>query len=393
MKSIDLFPFTGEPGGYPAEFVLRQAEAPLAEVELPSGDRARLVVRRDDVAEVLVNRAFSRDLGYEGAPRVSTTFDSGSLPGAIIGMDPPEHTRLRRLVAHAFTPRLVERWRPRIVEICAELLDGLKEPPADLVQDYALPIPVRVICAMLGVPHADIDRFQDWSIALVSVSAHTMQERLDALQEFQEYAHAMIDRHRRDPGEGLLDELVRARDHGEKLTEEELVLTTLILIVAGYEAVAIALSRGVLTLLKRGQYAALVEDPARVPGAVEEILRFDPPGPTAFLRVAKQDVELPSGTVRAGEAVLAVTSAANRDPRHIGDPHEFDIGRADSDHLSFGAGPHFCIGAYLARTELHAALLALCTRLPGLRLAVPPEEIAWSSGMMLQGPEVLPVVW
>jgi cytochrome P450 len=390
MGSAERYPFWAGAGEIAPEFVRRLRAAPLDAVELPSGDRAWLAVRYDDVAAVLASRAFTRDLTYPGAPRVAADFDVSDLPGAILNLDPPEHTRVRRLVSGAFTPRLVERQRPRVRAICAELLDGLGNP-ADLIDAFAFPMPMLVICEMLDVPGTDLDRFRDWSSAYVSLSAHPLEERVAALEQLQEYAREMIRGQRDAPGDGLLGALIRARDEEDRLSEDELVLMTFSLIVAGHEATTAALSRGVFRLLVTGQYADLADDPGRVPAAVEEILRHDPPADAAFLRVATEDVRLPSGTVRAGEAVLAVTSAANQDPAKFDRPDVFDVARPAADHLAFGRGPHYCLGANLARAELQIALTELVTRFPRLRLAVPPGAIEWRTGSLMLGPTTLPV--
>jgi cytochrome P450 len=384
-------PFPAEPGERPPEYFRRLAEAPLDPVVLPSGDPARLAVRFADVRELLADPVFSRALTYEGAPRLVAGGDQGEGADSINNLDPPEHTRLRRLISGAFSPRRVARWRPLVRRISEELLDAVT-PPFDLVDAYAFPLPAQVICALLDVPDADHRRFRAWSDAFLSVAAQDADERVAAAKEFAGYVAALIRRHRETPGDGLLNDLIDARDAGDSLSEAELLRMTMGLIVTGYETTATVLSRGVLRLLRHpDQYAALCASPDLVPRAVEEILRFESPGTIGLLRVATAETALPSGPVRAGEAVVGCLAAANRDPAKYERPTEVDVFRTDNDHLTFGYGAHFCVGASLARVELQESLAALCARMPGLRLA--GEEIPWRTGLLISGPERLLLTW
>jgi cytochrome P450 len=390
-------PAQAGPEGAPPEQFRHPVEAPFGRVVMPSGDSAVAVTRHADIRIVMSDPRFSSDLTYPGAPRLLSGDSFATDPNSIINMDPPQHTRLRRLVSRAFTPRRIESWRPRVTEVADALLDDLvaRTPPADFVAAVALPLPVRIICDLLGVPHEDRQRFQAWSNAFLSTTAVTAEARRASNAEFDAYVARLVDDRRRNPGTALIDELISARDEGEALSEDELVRMVLGLIVGGHETTVSFLTKGLLLLLTHPrQFALLASDPPRyAPGAAEEILRFDVPSKGGLLRLAMEDVPLPSGVVRKGEAVMPVLSAGNRDDAAFADPHRFDIARTDNPHLSFGHGPHFCLGAHLARLELEVAIGAVARRLPGLRLAVPAEEITWKVGVFLPAPEQLPVAW
>ncbi|HEY7488338.1 MAG TPA: cytochrome P450 [Streptosporangiaceae bacterium] len=363
---------------------------------MPSGDTAVAVARHADVRMVMSDPRFSRNLTYPGAPRMLPGEDISDDPDMMINMDPPRHTRLRHLVSRAFTPRRIESLRPRATEVTEELIDDLlaRTPPTDFVTAFAMPLPVRIICDLLGVPIEDRERFQAWSNAFLSTTAMSPEERGTANQEFAAYVARLVDDRRRHPGTALIDELINARDDDGALSEGELVRMTLALIVGGHETTVSFLTKGLLLLLVHPrQFELLAADPASIPSAVEEILRYDVPNDGAMLRVATEDVALPSGTVHKGEAVLPLLTVANRDTTVFPDPDRFDVTRSDNPHLVFGHGPHFCLGAHLARLELQVAIGALARRLPNLRLATSPDELTWKSGVFLPAPEGLPITW
>jgi cytochrome P450 len=369
---------------------------PLTRITMPSGDSAVAVARHADIRMVLSDPRFTRELTYPGAPRLLPGENLTDDPDMMINMDPPRHTRVRRLVSKAFTPRRIESWRPRITEMTESLLDDLssQERPADFVANFALPLPVRIICELLGIPPEDKDRFQAWSNAFLSTTSLSGEERATSYSEFTAYVAQLIDNRRRNPGTALVDELIHAHDEDGALTESELVRMTLGLTVGGYETTVAFLTKGLLLLLVHPQqFALLAADPESVPGAVEEILRYDVPNDGVLLRVATEDVRLPSGMIRKGEAVLPLVTAANRDSAVFTDPDRFDITRSDNPHAGFGHGTHFCLGAHLARLELQTAIGALVRRLPGLRLAVPAERLSWKTGVFVPAPERLPVTW
>jgi cytochrome P450 len=375
---------------------LREHE-PVARVRLPYGEESWLVTGYADVRTVLGDLRFSRAAVVDhDPPRVSPRADDG---GGILSMDPPGHTRLRRLVAKAFTMRRVEELRPRAVEIAADLVDRIMATgaPVDLVEEFALPLPVTVICELLGVPVDDRHQFRVWSEAVVSTTALPPAKIQEYRANLDDFMADLIARRRREPTDAdLLGALVKARDEGDKLSEVELVQMAVGLLIAGHETTASQIPNFVYALLTHPDQRDLLRDrPDLVPAAVEELLRWVPLGASsAFPRYATVDVELSDGTVvRAGEPVLVSVAAANRDPRVFPDPDRIDITRDRVPHVGFGHGVHHCIGAPLARLELEVALATLLARLPGLRFAVAEPEIPWKQGLFVRGPKRLPVSW
>ncbi|MFE3940449.1 cytochrome P450 [Streptomyces sp. NPDC059118] len=363
----------------------------LLKVQLPYGEPAWLVTRYADARLVLGDQRFSRAAAAShDEPRQS----EGQRDGGILGMDPPDHTRLRSLVAKAFTVRQVEKLRPQVRKLTAALLDEMETagPPADLVDLFALPLPVAVICRMLGVPTEDRPRFRVWSDDALSTSSLTAEEFDASRAELRAYMAGLIDQHRQAPQDDLMTALIEARDDGDRLSELELIDLCVGILVAGHETTASQIPNFVLTLLDHpDQLARLRAEPELVPNAVEELLRFVPLGSGAGQpRYATEDIEVGGTLVRAGSPVLVAVGAANRDALRFSAPGVLDIAREGNQHLGFGHGVHHCLGAPLARLELQEALSALITRFPGLRLA---GDVTWKSEMLVRGPRVMPVEW
>ncbi|PRY34883.1 cytochrome P450 [Umezawaea tangerina] len=392
----DRFPFPDGPlSTQPPEYARRRETCPMSDVTTPTGDPAVLVLKYHDVEAVMRDRRFSRDLSAPGTPRLFPSNLLSDDPDFLMNMHGEDHRRLRRIVASAFTPRRAEQWRPEVRRIADDLLDRVEAegPPADLMAALSYQLPVRVICRQLGVPDEEGDKFQGWVAAFLSVSGMSMAEREVAAGEFTGYVEELVRRHRTAPGDDLVDQIVNARDEEDRLTEAELVSLVRGLIVGGNETVANSLSRCVLTLLShRGLWDDLVRDRSDLPAAVEELLRVNPPGRIGLLRVATEDVELPSGTVRAGQAVISPLIAAGHDPEVFPEPDRIVLGR-EPQTLQFGAGPHFCLGVHLARVELQEALSALMDRFPGLELTAPPEDLPWNRGGYGITLSSLPVRW
>ncbi|WP_327581184.1 cytochrome P450 [Nonomuraea sp. NBC_00507] len=391
MAELEQYPFMPGPRGVPAEtYAKRREEAPLGKVRLPSGDTAYLTTTYRDAAAVMSDPRFSRDLSRPGSPRMFAGFSLAEAPGSLTSMDPPDHTRLRRLLSGVFTPRQVNGWRPRLRALAAELLDALPDE-FDLLHDFAFPLPVQIMCDVMGVPEIDAVPVRAWSDAMLSTSRLTEEEKVTAAMEFYAYIAELIAAHRDNPGNGLLATMIHARDGEVRLTEDELVRNTLGLFLAGHETTGSVLARSMLRLLDpRDGYARLVAAPELVPSTVEELLRLEQPGDSPLLRVATEDVELPSGTVRKGEGVIASFAGANLDPSVFPDPRVMDP-RRDTGHLAFGRGAHYCLGANLARMELQEILGMLVERLPELALAVPADDVPWTEGAIIIRPERLPV--
>ncbi|MBB4682661.1 cytochrome P450 [Amycolatopsis jiangsuensis] len=378
----------------PRAAVLRR-EAPVSPVTLPYGGEGWLVVGHHEARTVLSDRRFSRAaLVGADVPRMTPRMLTKT---TILTMDPPDHTRLRRLVAPAFSPRTIEALRPRVVRLAEQLVDRLLDagPPADLVRDLAKPLPSAVMSDLLGLPAADQEKFFGWAEIMVSGAGLAPAEILATIGELDSYLTDLVAERRREPREDLLSVLVAARDEDDRLSEQELVGIGVTLLLAGLETTTNQIGNFAWHLLSRPDRVAwLSEDLTRLPGAVEEMLRFTPIATSAgFTRVATEDVLLGGVTVRAGDAVLIDLDSANRDEAVYHDTDELRLDREAQPHLAFGHGPHFCLGAQLARMELVVALTALLERVPGLRLALPPGELHWHTDRVVRGLRKLPVRW
>lgn len=378
----------------PLYFWLQEHE-PLSRVQLPFGEPGWLLVRYEDCRIALDDRRFSlAEAAVRDVPRLTP-----QRFGAILtDQDPPEHTRLRRVVARAFTMRRVTQLRAQAERIAGELLDQLVRAgePADLVAAFAVPLPGLMICELLGVPYADRDEFTDWVGAFMSTTALTGEERGAQLGKLTGYVTALAGRRAKNPADDLLSVLVAASEDGDRLTTDEVIQLTLVLLAAGYESTASQIANFTYALLTHpGQLALLRSRPELMPNAVEEVMRWVPLLVTAdtLPRYALEDVQLPSGAVSAGDPVLLAKHAANRDRRVYRDPDRLDLTRDAQGQLGFGHGAHHCVGAQLARMDMQVALAALLDRLPGLHLAVPLSQVEWKTGMAVRGPIALPIGW
>ncbi|WP_031511962.1 cytochrome P450 [Streptomyces sp. NRRL F-5123] len=381
----------------PQEYSELRDRCPVTRVRLPSGSTALMVTGYDEVEAAMSDRRLSRAaLREPGAVRTVAGEDFSDNPYNLLNMEGPDHSRLRRLISPAFTPRKAELWRARIEEIAHELIDRLEAGPrpADLHHDFAAVLPVWVICEMVGAPVEDRAKLQEWTDRLVSITAHTPEERLSAREESAAYVAGLIARHRENPGNDLLSTLISARDDADRLNEREMVWLGINLLVAGHDTTVSAISRSLFQLLRHpDQWRLLAEKPDLVPAATEELLRYAPPSEIGFMRIATEDVELAGIHIAKGEGVIPVMHAAGRDVRRVADPETLDLTRTDTAHLAFGHGHHYCPGAGVARVELQTAFGVLAQRLPSLRLAVPAEEVEWLGGLLTLRPRSMPVVW
>ncbi|NKZ14832.1 cytochrome P450 [Mycolicibacterium septicum DSM 44393] len=362
------------------------------------GNPVHLITRHEDVKAVLSDHerfSNSRPPGFTlpGAPEMSEDELASARAGNLLGLDPPEHQRLRRMLTAEFTIRRMKRLEPRIVEIVDSRLDAMTAagPPSDLVADFALPIPSLVICELLGVPYEDRDDFQHRSTLQLDLSL-PIAERLALQRQSREYMRGLVRRARRDPGEDILGMLVR--DHGAELSDDELVGIAGLLLLAGHETTSNMLGLGVLALLRHPeQLAAVRDDPDAVGPAVEELLRWLSIVQNAIPRFTTTDVEVGGVRISAGELVFASLPAGNRDPEFIDSPDVLDIRRGAPGHLAFGHGVHHCLGAPLARMEMRIAIPALLRRFPTLALAEPFDSVQYRSFHFIYGLKSLAVTW
>nr|WP_179816289.1 cytochrome P450 [Allostreptomyces psammosilenae] len=396
---------------YPAYAWLRE-NAPVHRTTLPSGVDAWLVTRYDDARQALADQRLSKDPARHAAATAAR--GKTGIPGEqraglfahLLNIDPPDHTRLRRLVSRAFTPRRVEAFRPRVQELTDRLIDGFAaRGTADLIHEFAFPLPIYAICDMLGVPAEDQDDFRDWAGMMIRHSrpgerAAPRGGVARAVKRIRAYLEELIHRKRAEAaGDDLISGLIRASDHGEQLTEAEAAAMAFILLFAGFETTVNLIGNGVNALLRHPDQLALLRaglargDERLLATAVEELLRFDGPVELATWRFATEPLTIGGTRVPAGDPVLVVLGGADRDPRRFTDPDTLDLTRQDNPHLGFGHGIHYCLGAPLARLEGQRALATLLTRLPDLRCAVAPEELRWRGGLIMRGLRELPVAF
>lgn len=362
------------------------------------GNPVHLITRHEDVKAVLSDHerfSNSRPPGFTlpGAPEMSEEELASARAGNLLGLDPPEHQRLRRMLTAEFTIRRMKRLEPRIIEIVDAQLDAMAAagPPSDLVADFALPIPSLVICELLGVPYEDRDDFQHRSTLQLDLSL-PIAERLALQQQSRDYMRGLVRRARQDPGEDILGMLIR--DHGAELSDDELVGIAGLLLLAGHETTSNMLGLGALALLRHPeQLAAVRDDPDAVGPAVEELLRWLSIVQNAIPRFTTTDVEVAGVRIGAGELVFASLPAGNRDPDFIDSPDVLDIRRGAPGHLAFGHGVHHCLGAPLARMEMRIAFPALLRRFPTLALAEPFDAVQYRSFHFIYGLKSLAVTW
>jgi len=359
-----------------------------------------VLTRYDDCVLALRDQRFGRD-GFEQMLAVAygDEKEAGRLPRSMLFRDPPDHTRLRALVSKAFTPRVIEGMRAHIQSIVDRLLDRVQ--PAgrvDVIADLAYPLPVTVICEMLGVPAEDQGTIRQWSADVarsldaigIPADAEIMARGKTARQALGDYFRHLLPERRKHPQDDLLSLLIAAEEQGDKLTEGELLATCILLFIAGHETTVNLIGNGLLALLRHpDQLARLAADPTLIQGAVEELLRYDSPVQRTA-RITNADVEVGGHAIAKGSMVVTVIGAANRDPAQFSDPDRLDITRRDTRHIAFGFGIHFCLGAPLARVEGQIALGTLLRRMPKLALGGTPT---WRASSTLRGLATLPVTF
>jgi cytochrome P450 len=374
---------------------LRRSE-PVCRVQLPYGPPAWLVTDYLLAKSVLGDARFSRAAAVGRDNPRSTAVDVSQVADSVLNMDPPQHTRIRKLVGKAFTPRRVAELRPRAAEIASGLLEDMiaAGPPGDLVSSFSFALPVIIICELMGVPEGDRQTFRGWADAVVSTTNTTAVQEQDAFLHLVGYVADLFAERRAHPGDDLLTGLVQAHDNDDRLSESELLILALALLVAGHETTAHQITNMTYTLLTHPeQLQQLRQQPQLLPGAVEEMLRFNVFASAINPLIATTDVELGGVVVRAGEPVLCSRSSANRDENIFSHPDELDFYRSPNPHLAFSYGPHHCIGANLARMELQVALGTILSSLPGIRMAVPANSLTWHDSTIMRGLAALPITW
>jgi cytochrome P450 len=413
MPELFTWEFATDP--YPAYTWLRE-HAPVHRTRLPSGVEAWLVTRYADAREALADPRLSKNPLHHAEPpgargKTGIPGERGAdLMTHLLNIDPPDHTRLRRLVSKAFTPRRVAGFGPRVQQLTDRFVDGFAgRGEADLIHDFAFPLPIYAICDLLGVPAEDQDDFRDWAGMMIRHGKGPRGGVARSVRRMRAYLTELIHRKRAAlppagpdggaPDEDLISGLIRASDHGEHLTENEAAAMAFILLFAGFETTVNLIGNGMHTLLthpgpRAGLQASLARgETALLETAVEELLRHDGPVELATWRYATAPLAIGGRPIAAGDPVLVVLAAADRDPARFADPDTVDLARTDNPHLGYGHGIHYCLGAPLARLEARTALAALLTRLPDLRLAADPAELRWRGGLIMRGLRTLPVAF
>ncbi|QKW38256.1 cytochrome P450 [Actinomadura sp. NAK00032] len=369
-----------------------RASGPVHPIDFPEGATAFLVVDHEHGRAALSDPRLSKDVAHSAVPVNGEQFFGGTM----LAMDPPDHTRLRGLMAKAFTSRRVERLRPRVEEIAGGLLDGIAaRGAADLIEDLAVPLPVQVICELLGVPASDRARFREWTAVLTvpALTSEARAHRREVARAFNGYLTEVIAERRARPEDDLVSALIGARDGDAALTEPELLAAIALLLIAGHETTVNLIGNGVLALLREPEQAELLRArPELLPSAIEELLRYDGPVERASQRIALEDLEIAGTFVPKGAWVHVSLGAADRDPAVFDDPDRLDVTRAPKRHVAFGHGLHFCLGAPLARLEGQIAIGGLLDRFPDLALAVPADDLRHHrTGSIVRGLVALPV--
>ena len=384
-----------------ATFAKMRLESPIYVNIAPNGTRTWYVTRYDDVLTVLRdNDRFVKDIKNTMLPeeRPSTKKNKSvqqRINENMLFSDPPDHTRLRALVTLAFTPRRVEKMHGQVQMIADRLLDQVADSgEMDLIADYALPLPVIVICELLGIPKADQEMVADWSQSIISPGGRGLgyRERKRKMRAFVDYLGQLFGQRQQRPADDLITALVQAESEGERLNEAELSSMVALLLVTGHETTVNLIGNGALALMQNPvQLQLLMENMALMDTAVEELLRYDGPVETSTTRWVRRDCEFMGEQLQRGDIMRVSLASANRDTGHFDNPDELDISRQQNKHLAFGHGIHYCLGAPLARLEGKIALSTLFERFPTTKLAISPEQLKWRSGVLFRGLESFPV--
>lgn len=395
LTAVPSFPMERDSPFDPPPLILKLLhEKPVSKVRLWNGDEAWIVTRYEDLRTLLTNPNISADVRKPGYPKVSAAM-AHFTQGLLNHMDAPEHDVYRRMLAPDFMVKRIETLRPEVERMVDDLIDAMadKGPPLDLVENFAFPIPALVTCSLLGVPYDRKEFFVKCAEAFLSGTS-TVQAAQVAGRELHDYLAELIKLKKVEPGADVLSRMVTEYVLAGQLDESVLVTLAELLLIAGFDTTANMISLGTLTLLQYPeQLAEIRKNPACIPAAVEELLRYLTITHRGRHRVATADIHVGGTLIRAGEGIIAAQDAANRDPEAFPDPNTLDIHREARHHVAFGHGVHQCIGAALARMELQVGYAKLFGRLPDLRLAVPLDEIRFKHDSGVYGVAALPVAW
>jgi cytochrome P450 len=396
-QQVPTFPMQRTcPFAPPSEYRELREKSPISRALLPTGQQAWLVTRHEDVRAILTDPRLSADRTHPAFPRlIEFPQVNRNVRPSLISMDPPEHGPARRAVVGEFTVRRMRALRPRIQEIVDDHIDAMLAGPrpTDLVQALALPVPSLVICELLGVPYTDHDFFQSRSKLLLDRTT-SGAARQTGVDELRSYLDDLVTAKEHEPTEDLLGrQVLKQREAGVE-DHDYLVGLAFLLLIAGHETTANMISLGTLALLSNPeQLATITTDPARTPDAVEELLRYFAIADSVTSRVALADLELGETHIQAGEGVIALGNAANRDPEVFDDPDRLDVQRGAQHHVAFGFGAHQCLGQNLARVELQVVFDTLFRRIPDLRVTAAVEELKFKDDAVVYGVQELPVTW
>lgn len=380
--------FTQNP--YPAYARLRETE-PVYKMLFPDGQQGWLITRYDDAVEVLKDPRLIKDF---------SKINGGSMEQQSVFMhnmlfsDPPDHKRLRGLAQKAFTPQMIAGMRGRIQEITNELLEeAAGKTKMNLIDDFAFPLPIIVICEILGVPSVDRDKFRVWSNSMIEGSnGEHAAEMFQHMNEFIQYISQWFEKVRQNPGNDLISKLIMAENDGDQLTERELYGVVTLLIIAGHETTVNLIGNSILALLENPEQLNLLKNkPELIHNAIEESLRFNGPVEFSTSRWANEDMDFRGKSICRGDLIVIALNSANNDPNQFKDPDIFDITREKNPHLAFGKGIHLCLGTPLARLEGEIAINSLVKRFPHIELAVSKDLLEWRPGMIVRGVKEIPL--
>ncbi len=393
-------PFAATANGARQDMYARMADAgPVHTVVMPSGLTAWVITGFDEVRSALADpRLVKVGPNMTGAASTLPPGVERAMNSDLLHLDPPDHTRLRKLVTSAFTRRRVDELVPRMIHIADELLDAVANSVADgahqvdLIETFAFPLPMTVVCELLGVPSADAGIFRGWSTTIITGSFADPTEWNSAATALVEYIRSLIVIKRATPADDLLSALIASRDGTDRLSEDELTSMVVLLLIAGHETTVNLIGNAVYVLLQHPrQLSELLASPDTIPDVLEEVLRYEGPVQVATPRFAAEPLTIAGVRIPMGAMVFPSVLAAGRDTEHIERSTEFDPGRPNHQHISFGHGIHYCLGAQLARAEAAVALERLLARFPGLQLDQPADELSWRPSVLMHGLVRLPV--